>query len=216
MKTSELFDLSRTLAEPLLRVCEYPWEALDDIASFIRTVGPTLGSDFERRGEEIWVARDAVVAPTAFLGGPCIIDHGAEVRHGAYIREKAIVGKGAVVGNSTELKNAILFDRAQAPHYNYVGDSILGYHAHLGAGAITSNLKSDGSNIVVHADPPLATGRRKLGAILGDEAEIGCQCVLNPGTVIGRGARVYPLSSVRGAVPARHIYKSRDEIVPIR
>lgn len=216
MKTSELFDLSRTLAEPLLRVCEYPWEALDDIAAFIRTVGPTLGSDFERRGEEIWVACDAIVAPTAFIGGPCIIDHGAEVRHGAYIREKAIVGKGAVVGNSTELKNAILFDRAQAPHYNYVGDSILGYHAHLGAGAITSNLKSDESNIVVHADPPLATGRRKLGAILGDEAEIGCQCVLNPGTVIGRGARVYPLSSVRGVVPARHIYKSRDEIVPIR
>ena len=162
------------------------------------------------------MARDAIVAPTAFIGGPCIIDHGAEVRHGAYIREKAIVGKGAVVGNSTELKNVILFDRAQAPHYNYVGDSVLGYHAHLGAGAITSNLKSAESNIVVHDDPPLATGRRKLGAILGDEAEIGCQCVLNPGTVIGRGARVYPLSSVRGVVPARHIYKSRDEIVPIR
>ena len=217
MTIQDLLDLSKTIAAPLFAGKTYPWEALADIGDFILQLGPTLPADeYEQRGENIWIARDAKIFDSAYIAGPCIIDHGAEVRHGAYIREKAIVGKGAVVGNSTELKNAILFDRAQAPHYNYVGDSVLGYHAHLGAGAITSNLKSDESNIVVHADPPLATGRRKLGAILGDEAEIGCQCVLNPGTVIGRGARVYPLSSVRGVVPARHLYKSRDEIVPIR
>ena len=213
MKTRELFDLSGTIAAPLLEQCEYPWQALAGIKGFILELGATLGDDFEKAGEDVWIAKDAKVAPTAYIGGPCIIDHGAEIRHCAFIRGAAIVGKGATVGNSTELKNCILFDKAQAPHYNYVGDSILGYKAHMGAGAVTSNVKSDRSPVVIHAQPPIETGRKKVGAMLGDFAEIGCNSVLNPGTVVGRHATVYPTSCVRGLVPEHSIYKKNDVIV---
>ncbi len=213
MKTKELFDLSGSIAAPLLETCEYPWEALAGIKSFILELGATLGEDFEKIGEDVWIAKDAKVAPTASIAGPCIIDHGAEIRHCAFIRGAAIVGKGATVGNSTELKNCILFDKAQAPHYNYVGDSILGIRAHLGAGAITSNLKSDGSNIVIKSEPPMETGLRKIGALVGDYTEVGCGSVLNPGSVIGKHCQLYPLSMFRGVLAADHIYKKQGEIV---
>ncbi len=205
----ELFDLDKTLARELFEGRTYPWEVLDGISDYIRRIGPTLDPKlFERRGEEIWVARDAKVAPSAFLAGPLIIDSGAEVRHCAFIRGSAIVGKGAVVGNSTELKNAVLFDGVQVPHYNYVGDSVLGYKAHLGAGALTSNVKGDKSLVVVKAGgESFPTGRKKVGAMVGDYAEVGCHSVLNPGSVLGRHARIYPLCSVRGFVPENHLLK---------
>ncbi len=213
-----LYDLSHTIAADFLNEFKYPWEALDGIKEFIIKLGNTLDPEiFEKRGEDIWVAKSAKVAPTACLNGPLIIDEDAEVRHCAFIRGSAIIGKNAVVGNSTEIKNDILFDNVQVPHYNYVGDSILGFKAHMGAGSITSNVKSDKTLVVVKAcDGSIETGRKKFGAMLGDNVEIGCNSVLNPGTVIGRGTHVYPLSSVRGVIAPGSIYKSKNEITEIK
>lgn len=212
-----LFDLDKTIAKDLFEGAVYPWEVLPKIKEFIVKLGNTLDPEiYEKRGENIWVAKSAKVAPSAYLGGPIIICENAEIRHCAFIRGSAIVGAGAVVGNSTELKNAVLFDGVQVPHYNYVGDSILGYKAHTGAGAITSNLKSDKKLVTVMCDgEKVETGVKKFGAMLGDFADIGCNSVLNPGTVVGRGTRVYPLSMVRGYVPEHSIYKNRNEVVII-
>ncbi len=212
---SDLLDLSHTIAAPLFEGKTYPWEVLDGIKAFILELGPTLDpAEFDEISENVWVAKDAKVFPSAYLGSPCIIDHGAEVRHCAFIRGSAIVGKNAVVGNSVELKNVILFDNVQTPHYNYVGDSVLGYKAHMGAGSITSNVKSDKSLVTVKVpDAPIETGRKKFGAILGDFVEVGCNSVLNPGTVVGRHTNIYPTSSVRGVVPAESIYKEKNRIV---
>ncbi len=216
-RVNELFDLQKTMAAALFEGYEYPWQVLGGIGDFIMEAGPTLPAErFTNPAEGVWIAKSARVAASASITGPCIIDEDAEVRHCAFIRGNAVVGKGAVVGNSTELKNAVLFDKAQVPHYNYVGDSVLGYRAHMGAGAITSNVKSDKTPVVVkcpdeHAD----TGRKKVGAMLGDAAEIGCNSVLCPGSVVGRGSSVYPLSRVRGQVPAGSIYKAEGNIVPI-
>ena len=214
-KIEELLDLSHTIAAPLFEGKEYPWEVLDDIKSFILALGPTLPKDeFEQVSEGIWIARDALIFPSAYIGGPCIIDHGAEVRHCAFIRGSAIVGKNCVVGNSVELKNVVLFDNVQTPHYNYVGDSVLGYKSHMGAGSVTSNVKSDKTPVTVKdGDARIETGRKKFGAILGDFVEVGCNSVLNPGSVIGRRSNIYPTSSVRGLVPADSIWKDRDNIV---
>lgn len=213
-KVSDLFDLTHTRAAELLEKCEYPHEVLPRIKPFILALGETLPiSEFLHPSPTVWIARDAVVAPTACLGECIIIDHGAEVRHCAYIRGSALIGRDAVVGNSTELKNVILFDNVQVPHYNYVGDSVLGYRAHMGAGAVTSNVKGDRQPVVVHrGSERMETGLKKLGAMLGDYAEIGCGAVLNPGAVIGRGSSVYPLSAVRGTVPAGSIYKAQGEV----
>lgn len=212
-----LFDLDKTIAKELFEGAVYPWEVLPKIKEFIVKLGNTLDPEiYEKRGEDIWVAKSAKVAPSAYLGGPLIICENAEIRHCAFIRGSAIVGAGAVVGNSTELKNAVLFDGVQVPHYNYVGDSILGYKAHTGAGAITSNLKSDKKLVTVMCDgEKVETGVKKFGAMLGDFADIGCNSVLNPGTVVGRGTRVYPLSMVRGYVPEHSIYKNKNEVVII-
>ena len=212
---SGLLDLSKTIAAGLFDGIEYPWQALDLISDYIKKLGPTLSKDeYEEIAPEVWVAKDATVFPSAYIKGPCIIDHGTEVRQCAFIRGSAIVGKNAVVGNSTELKNVVLFDNVQVPHYNYVGDSVLGYKAHMGAGSITSNVKSDNTLVVVkNGDEHIETKRKKFGAILGDNVEVGCNSVLNPGSVIGRGASIYPLSCVRGVVPPGHIYKSADNIV---
>ncbi len=200
----------------MLRQAEYPWEVLGKIHDFIIELGNTLPDDrYEKRGENIWIARTAKVAPTACLNGPLIVDEEAEIRHCAFVRGNAIVGKGAVVGNSTELKNVILFNRVQVPHYNYVGDSILGFKSHMGAGSITSNVKSDKTLVVLKTaeGEELATGLKKMGAMLGDFVEVGCNSVLNPGTIIGRNSNVYPLSSVRGFLPEGSIYKRQGEIV---
>lgn len=209
-----LFDYSKTIAKPLLESVDYPWEALPKIKDFIIELGKTIDPEiYEQRGENIWVAKSATVFPSAYLGGPLIICEDAEVRHCAFIRGSAIVGKGAVVGNSTELKNSILFDGVQVPHYNYIGDSILGYKAHTGAGTITSNLKSDKSLVTVLCDDDkVETGVKKFGAMLGDHVEVGCNSVLNPGSVVGRNTNVYPLSFVRGYVPENSIYKRLGEI----
>ncbi len=211
----ELLDLDKTIAAKLFEGKTYPWEALDGIKSFILELGATLSADeYDHPEDGVWIAKDAKIFPSAYIGAPCIIDHGAEVRHCAFIRGSAIVGKDAVVGNSTELKNVVLFDNVQVPHYNYVGDSILGYKAHMGAGSITSNVKSDKTLVTVHIpDAPIETGRKKFGAILGDNVEVGCNSVLNPGTVIGRCSNIYPVSCVRGVVPANSIYKAKDNIV---
>jgi NDP-sugar pyrophosphorylase family protein len=211
---NELYDLNETIAAKLFEGATYPWELLSKISSFIVELGNSLPTDkFEKRGENIWVAKSAKVAPTACLNGPCIIDEEAEVRHCAFIRGNAIVGKGAVVGNSTELKNVILFNKVQVPHYNYVGDSILGYKSHMGAGSITSNVKSDKTLVTVKsAYGNIETGLKKMGAMLGDNVEVGCNSVLNPGTVIGRNSNVYPTSMVRGFVEANSIYKKQGEI----
>lgn len=211
----ELLDLDKTIAAKLFEGKTYPWEALDGIKSFILELGETLSADeYDHPEEGVWIAKDAKIFPSAYIGAPCIIDHGAEVRHCAFIRGSAIVGKNAVVGNSTELKNVVLFDNVQVPHYNYVGDSILGYKAHMGAGSITSNVKSDKTLVTVHIpDAPIETGRKKFGAILGDNVEVGCNSVLNPGTVVGRCSNIYPISCVRGVVPANSIYKAKDNIV---
>ena len=210
-----LFDLSHTIAEPLMRGLEAPWEALPGIKGFILALGPTLRPElFDHPAEDVWIAKSAKVAPSAYISGPLIVDEGAEIRHCAFVRGSAIIGKNAVVGNSTELKNCVLFDGVQVPHFNYVGDSILGYKAHMGAGAVTSNVRSDKRNVVVHGDEEFATGLRKLGAMLGDGAEVGCNSVLNPGTIVGRRAMVYPCSCVRGVVPEGHIYKARGNTVP--
>jgi NDP-sugar pyrophosphorylase family protein len=200
----------------LLARFEFPWEALDHVSDFIRQLGETLSTEeYDRVGEDVWISKNATVAPSASIHGPCIVGHGAEIRHCAFIRGSAIVGASAVVGNSTELKNCILFDCVQVPHYNYVGDSILGYKSHMGAGAITSNVKSDKTLVTVEYNGErIESGRKKFGAMLGDFVEVGCNSVLNPGTVIGPHSNVYPLSPVRGYVPANSIYKARDCIVP--
>lgn len=213
-KISNLYDLEQTIAKELFEGLTYPWEALSKISDFIQKIGPTLDPEkFEQRGENIWVAKNAKIAPTAFLNGPLIIDEEAEIRHCAFVRGSAIVGKGSVVGNSTELKNAVIFNSVQVPHYNYVGDSILGYKSHMGAGSITSNVKSDKTLVVVKdREEKIKTGLKKFGAMLGDYVEVGCNSVLNPGTVIGRHTNVYPLSSVRGVIPANSIYKKQGEI----
>ena len=218
-KIEAMYDLSQTIAADLLCRHTYPWEALPEIGEFILELGKQLDMEkFELRGEEIWVAKSARIAPTAFLNGPLIVDEEAQIRHCAFIRGNAIVGKGATVGNSTELKNVVIFNSVQVPHYNYVGDSILGYHSHMGAGSITSNVKADKSLVVVKASDgeKIATGLKKFGAMLGDYVEIGCNSVLNPGTVIGAHTNVYPLSMVRGVVPANSIYKNKNEIVAKR
>lgn len=214
-RIDQLFDLNETIAGALFDGATYPWEVLPKISAFIRELGATLSEEeYEKRGEDIWVAKSAVVAPTAYLHGPLIIGKNAEVRHCAFIRGSAIVGEGAVVGNSTELKNVILFNKVQVPHYNYVGDSILGDRSHMGAGAITSNVKSDKTLVVVKdGERRYETGLKKFGAILGDGVEVGCGSVLNPGTVIGPRSRIYPLSSVREVVPTDSIYKKRGEVV---
>ena len=215
IKISELFDLNETIAADIFDGCTFPWEVLSKIGDFIVKLGNTLPvSEYEKRGENVWVAKSAKVFDSAYINGPCIIGKDAEVRHCAFIRGNAIVGEGAVVGNSTELKNVILFNKVQVPHYNYVGDSILGYKSHMGAGSITSNVKSDKTLVVVKdGDEKIETGLKKFGAMLGDFVEIGCNSVLNPGTVIGRHTNVYPLSSVRGVIPANSIFKKPGEVV---
>ncbi len=215
-KIGELYDLSHTAARPLLEGVEYPWEALPDIGAFVLELGKTLPlSEYEQRGEGVWIHKTAKIYPNNYIEGPCIIGPGTEVRPGAFLRGKILVGENCVVGNSTELKNVILFDNVQVPHYNYAGDSILGYKSHLGAGALTSNVKSDKSLVSVRAgEKKIETGLKKFGAMVGDFVEVGCGSVLNPGTVIGRGSRVYPLSMVRGLVPSGAIFK-RGELVKI-
>ncbi len=211
---SNLLDLNETIAAELFEGKTYPWEVLPEIGEFIMKLGPTLSpSEYECHEGNIWIARSATVAPTAYIHGPAIIGKDAEVRHCAFIRGNAIVGEGAVVGNSTELKNVVLFNKVQVPHYNYVGDSILGYKAHMGAGSITSNVKSDKKLVKVHTpEGDIETGIKKFGAMIGDNVEVGCGSVLNPGTVIGRESNIYPLSSVRGVVPSRSIYKKQGEV----
>ena len=214
LNTTGLFDLNHTLAGDYLARFAYPWQALDGIKELILTLGPALGDDYEERAPQVWVHKTASVAPTAFLGAPCVIGPDTEVRHCAFIRGSALVGAGCVVGNSVELKNVILFDSVQVPHYNYVGDSILGYKSHMGAGSITSNVKSDKTLVTVKdGGEKIETGRKKFGAILGDYVEVGCNSVLNPGTVVGPGTNIYPLSCVRGAVPGDSIYKAVGIIV---
>lgn len=217
-KIKNLYNLEETIAKELLESVEYPWEALPKIEEFILKIGEKLDKEkYEQKGENIWIAKSAKIAPTAYINGPAIIGENAEVRHCAFIRGKAIVGKGAVVGNSTELKNVILFNKVQVPHYNYVGDSILGYKSHMGAGSITSNVKSDKKLVIVkNGKETIETGLKKFGAMLGDNVEVGCGSVLNPGTVIGSNTNIYPLSSVRGVIPKSSIYKNRNEIVEKR
>ena len=214
-KIKNMYDLTETIAADYMQTAEYPWELLDGLSDYIKKLGSTLDPEkYEQRDEFVWVAKSAKVAPTAYLGSPLIIDEEAEVRHCAFIRGSAIVGKGAVVGNSTELKNVLLFNKVQVPHYNYVGDSILGYKAHMGAGSITSNVKSDKTLVVVKdGKEEIATGRKKFGAMLGNYVEVGCNSVLNPGSVIGSHTNIYPLSSVRGYVSDYSIYKNQNDIV---
>lgn len=214
-KIKDLYDLNETIAAELFEGKEYPWEVLADIGDFILELGNKLPKDeFNKKGDNILIHKSVTIAPTATLNGPLIIDEGTEVRPGAFIRGKAIVGKNCVVGNSTELKNVVLFNTVQVPHYNYVGDSILGTHSHMGAGSITSNVKSDKTLVVVKdGDERIETGLKKIGAMLGDYVEVGCNSVLNPGTMIGRHTNVYPLSCVRGVIPENSIFKNKDEIV---
>ena len=213
----ELYDLDHTMADKYLSGFTYPWEALKGISDFIKELGATLNKDdFIEVSDQVWVHRTAKVAPTAYLGAPCIIGADTEVRHCAFIRGSALVGQGCVVGNSVELKNVILFDSVQVPHYNYVGDSILGYKSHMGAGSITSNVKSDKSLVVIHCEPAIPTGIKKVGAMLGDFVEVGCNSVLNPGTVIGKHSNVYPTSCVRGVIPENSIYKTGGTVVAKR
>lgn len=217
-KIGNLYNLDETIAKELLESVTYPWDALPKIAEFIVELGNKLDTNkYNKIGEDIWIAKTAKVAPTAFISGPAIIGENAEIRHCAFIRGKAIVGEGTVVGNSTELKNVILFNKVQVPHYNYVGDSILGYKSHMGAGSITSNVKSDKKLIVIKdGEEEIETGMKKIGAMLGDEVEVGCGSVLNPGTIVGKNTNIYPLSSVRGVVPEKSIYKNKNEIVEKR
>jgi NDP-sugar pyrophosphorylase family protein len=214
-RIENLYNLEQTIAKDIFEGVTYPWEVLPKIEEFIISLGKTLDkNEYEEKGENIWIAKSAKVAPTAYIAGPAIIGKNAEIRHCAFIRGKAIVGEGAVVGNSTELKNVILFNKVQVPHYNYVGDSILGYKSHMGAGSITSNVKSDKKLVIVkNGKEQIETGLKKFGAMLGDEVEVGCSSVLNPGTVIGKHTNIYPLSSVRGVVPEHSIYKNKNEIV---
>ncbi len=215
LTVERLYTLEETIAKDIFEGISYPWEALPKISEFIIKLGETLPEEeYEKRGEDVWIARSATVFPSAYIHGPAIIGKDAEVRHCAFIRGNAIVGEGAVVGNSTELKNVILFNKVQVPHYNYVGDSILGYKAHMGAGSITSNVKSDKKLVTVKTpEGNIETGIKKFGAMLGDEVEVGCGTVLNPGSVVGKNTNIYPLSSVRGYVPAGSIYKKQGEVV---
>ena len=214
-KIVNLFDLNETIAKDFLKDYTYPWEALASIREFIVKLGEQLPeSDYKKIGDNVWIHKTAKVYESAYINGPAIICANAEVRHCAFIRGNAIVGEGATVGNSTELKNVILFNKVEAPHYNYVGDSILGYKAHMGAGSITSNIKSDRKNIVIKSgDQKIETGLRKIGAMLGDNVEVGCGSVLNPGSIVGKNTNIYPLSSVRGIVKSNSIYKNKNEIV---
>ncbi len=214
-KTHNLYNLEETIAKELLEDSEYPWEVLPKISEFIVKLGCKLNPEiYELKGENIWIAKSAKVMPSAYIKGPAIIGENAEIRHCAFIRGNAIIGNNAVVGNSTELKNVILFNNVQVPHYNYVGDSILGYKSHLGAGAITSNVKSDKKLVIVkNKSEKIETGLKKFGAMVADNVEVGCGSVLNPGTVIGKNTNIYPLSSVRGVVPKNSIYKKQNEIV---
>ena len=214
LKTADLYDLTHTLAGEYLAGFEYPWQALKGIKDLILSIGAELGDDYTEVAPTVWVHKTATVFPSAYLGAPCIIGANTEVRHCAFIRGSALVGADCVVGNSVELKNVILFDSVQVPHYNYVGDSILGYKSHMGAGSITSNVKSDKTLVVIHGDENVETGQKKVGALLGDFVEIGCNSVLNPGTVVGRHSAIYPLSCVRGVVPANSIYKTGGVIAP--
>ena len=214
MKTLELYDLSHSLAGEYLAQFEYPWQALAGIKNLILTLGKTLGEEYTEITPEVWVHSTAKVAPTAYIGAPCIIGANTEVRHCAFIRGSALVGENCVVGNSVELKNVIIFDNVQVPHYNYVGDSILGYRSHMGAGSVTSNVKSDKTLVVIKsAEEQIPTGIKKVGAMLGDFVEVGCNSVLNPGTVIGRNSNVYPTSCVRGVIPANSIWKNNGTVV---
>jgi NDP-sugar pyrophosphorylase family protein len=212
IRIDKLLDLERTLAAPLFEGKTYPWEVLSDISAFILSLGPSLPDGiYANPAPGVWIAKSASVAPTAHIGAPCVIDEGAEIRHGAFIRGSAVIGKRCVVGNSTEVKNSVLFDEVQVPHFNYVGDSVLGYKSHMGAGCIASNVKGDRSLVDIReGSVKISTGRKKVGAILGDFAEIGCNCVLSPGCVIGRNTTVYPLSFVRGVIPENSIYKNRS------
>ena len=214
-KIVNLYNLDETIAKNLFSGCEYPWEVLPKIKDFIIELGNTLSNEeYDKVGENVWIAKSAKVAPTAFINGPVIIGKNAEVRHCAFIRGNAIVGENAVVGNSTELKNVVLFNNVQVPHYNYVGDSILGYKSHMGAGSITSNVKSDKKLVVVkNGEEKIETGLKKFGAMIGDNVEVGCGSILNPGTVIGKNTNIYPLSSVRGVVKESSIYKKQGEVV---
>lgn len=214
-RIENLYNLDETIAKDIFKGCTYPWEVLPKIEEFIIELGKTLDKEeYEEKGENIWIAKSAKVAPTAYIKGPVIIGKNAEIRHCAFIRGKAIIGEGAVVGNSTELKNVILFNKVQVPHYNYVGDSILGYKSHMGAGSITSNVKSDKKLVIVkNGKEKIETGLKKFGSMVGDNVEVGCGSILNPGSVIGRNTNIYPLSSVRGVVPAHSIYKNKNEIV---
>ena len=213
-KTTDLFDLNHSIAGDYLAGFEYPWQALKGIKDLILSIGPSLGNDYTETAPQVWVHNSAIVAPTAYLGAPCIIGPNTEVRHCAFVRGSALVGEGCVVGNSVELKNVILFNQVQVPHYNYVGDSILGYKSHMGAGSLTSNVKSDKTLVVVKdgADQ-YPTGLKKFGAILGDNVEVGCNSVLNPGTVVAPNSNIYPLSCVRGVVPADSIWKTGGIVV---
>ena len=214
IKTMDLFDMDHTRAAAYLAGFEYPWQALAGIKDLILTLGPGLGDEYTEVSPSVWVHKTAQVAPTAFLGAPCIIGANTEVRHCAFVRGSALVGDGCVVGNSVELKNVILFDGVQVPHYNYVGDSILGYKSHMGAGSITSNIKSDQTLITIrNGEEALPTGLIKIGAMLGDRVEVGCNSVLNPGTIVGRNSNIYPLSCVRGVVPEKHIWKTGGILV---
>ena len=214
-RIENLYNLDETIAKDIFKGCTYPWEVLPKIEEFIIELGKTLDKEeYEEKGENIWIAKSAKVAPTAYIKGPVIIGKNAEIRHCAFIRGKAIIGEGAVVGNSTELKNVILFNKVQVPHYNYVGDSILGYKSHMGAGSITSNVKSDKKLVIVkNGKEKIETGLKKFGSMVGDNVEVGCGSILNPGSVIGRNTNIYPLSSVRGVVPLHSIYKNKNEIV---
>lgn len=214
IKIKNMLTLEETIAVDLFEGATYPWEVLPKIGNFIMELGKTLPTDkFEQVGDNVWIAKSATVFSSAYIQGPCIIDEEAEVRHCAFIRGNAIVGKGAVVGNSTELKNVVLFNKVQVPHYNYVGDSILGFRSHMGAGSITSNFKSDKTMVKVHGEEEIETGLRKFGAMLGDDVEVGCNSVLNPGTVVCKNSNIYPVSCVRGVVPPNSIYKNKTEII---
>lgn len=215
-KIKDLYDLNHTLAKEYLSHYEYPWQALKGIKELIIELGQTLGDEYQEISEHVWIHKDANIFKSAYIGAPCIIGPGTEIRHGAFIRGSALVGQNCVVGNSVELKNVIIFDNVQVPHYNYVGDSILGYKSHMGAGSITSNVKSDKTLVVVKDrlhNESIETGLKKMGAMLGDYVEVGCNSVLNPGTVIGRLSNIYPLSRVRGVIPAHSIFKDIDNIV---
>ena len=214
-KIENLYNLDETIAKAIFEGCQYPWEVLPKIKDFIIELGESLDlNEYNKVGENVWIAKDAKVAPTAYINGPAIIGKNAEVRHCAFIRGNAIVGENAVVGNSTELKNVILFNNVQVPHYNYVGDSILGYKSHMGAGSITSNVKSDKKLVVVkNGEETIETGLKKFGAMVGDNVEVGCGSILNPGSVIGRNTNIYPLSSVRGVIKENSIYKKQGEVV---